>query len=191
MDWLNRNLASARNDASRAAVPPDNTIAYIIMQFCHFCGMQSFVSGPLFQFASLQQAYKTARPEVRPSPLLRCRRQPQPRPGGQRARGAARPCSPPASAATAGPCSPLAPAAASFRRRPRPPAPATASARCRRCCSLSSPSQRRVSARCRRRPSARHFFAAAVPAGGAALAPATATSASALQASKFYSGEPA
>ena len=42
-------------------VPPDSTIAYIIMQFYHFCGMQSFVSGPLFQFASLQQAYKTAR----------------------------------------------------------------------------------------------------------------------------------
>ena len=31
------------------------------------------------------------------------------------------------------------------RRRPRPLAPATASARCRRCCSLSSPSQRSLS----------------------------------------------
>ena len=55
----------------RLPVPPDSTDPYISMQLCHFCGMQSFVSGPLVQFASLQQAYKTAQPEVRPSPPRR------------------------------------------------------------------------------------------------------------------------
>ena len=55
-------------------MPPDSTVAYIIMQVCHFCGIESFISGPLFQYSSLQQAYKTARPEVRPSPPRRCRR---------------------------------------------------------------------------------------------------------------------
>ena len=70
-------------------VPPDSTVAYIIMQFCHFCGMQSFVSGLLF--VSIRLFYsrhtklpgrKCARPcrRRRPRPALavvavvRCRR---------------------------------------------------------------------------------------------------------------------
>ena len=63
--------------------------------------MQSFVLGPLFQFAFLQQAYKTAFSEVRPS-SPRCPHWPLPR-----HRGAARPSSPPA------------PVPASFRGRRR------------------------------------------------------------------------
>ena len=64
-------------------VPPDSTAAYIIMQFCFSVAcnaMHNFVSGPLFQFAALQQAYKTALLDARR------RRQPLPRPGRQRAR---------------------------------------------------------------------------------------------------------
>ena len=30
-------------------MPPYSTVAYIIMQICHFCGMHNFVSGPSFQ----------------------------------------------------------------------------------------------------------------------------------------------
>ena len=79
-----------------------------------------------FNSPLLQQAYKTARPDVCPSPppapaatsFRRHRRRSRPRPRGQRARPRR------------------------HGRRPRPPAPAAASARCRRCCSLSSPSQR-------------------------------------------------
>ena len=71
MDWLNRNLVSARNavSANQSHAP----LQYIIMQFYHFCGTRSFVSDPLVQFAPLQQAYKTARPDTRPSLLRRGR----------------------------------------------------------------------------------------------------------------------
>ena len=62
-----------------------------------------------------------------------------------------------------------------------PPAPATASARCRRCCSLSSPFQRSLSLPSQRSPRRLR--------PSPQVAPATATSASALQVSKFYSGE--
>ena len=57
-------------------------------RFYHFCGMHSFVSGPLFQYVALQQAYSTARPEARPSPPRRFWRpgRPRPRPRGQSAR---------------------------------------------------------------------------------------------------------
>ena len=61
-------------------MPLYRTVAYTIMQFCRFWCMYSFVSGPLFQFAFLQQAYKTARQEGRPSPPRCCRH--LPRPGG-------------------------------------------------------------------------------------------------------------
>ena len=107
------------------------------MQFCHFCGMQSFVSANfqvlyLFQLPLLQQVCKTARQEVCPSQppapaaasFRRHRRRSRPRPGGQR------PSSPP-------------PPAGPSRRRPRPALAVVAVVRCR--C--------RPSARCRRRPS--------------------------------------
>ena len=83
MGW---NLASALNVASSASRQNCCLHSDIIMQFCPFCDNQSFVSGPLFQFASLQQTYKTARQEVRPSPPRRCRRRPRPRPLGECAR---------------------------------------------------------------------------------------------------------
>ena len=166
-------------------VPPDSTLAYIIMQFCHVCGMQSFVSGLLFQFASLrslQQAYKPAQPELQ-------------RPGSAQVPAAALPAPATAtsSAAVAGPCSPRPPAAATGASRGQRSLSPTVTvvyvffaaavpgggarrgqvqrARCRRYC---GPLRRRT-----------------VPTGGARRRAAAATSASALQASKFYSGKTA
>ena len=75
-------------------MPPYSTVAYIIMLFCHFCGMLVSFQVLLFQFAALQQTYKTARLAERQSPPLRCRR--RPRPPGDVPRGAARLSSPPA-----------------------------------------------------------------------------------------------
>ena len=95
MDWLNRNLASARNVASATGpIPPYSTVAYIIMQFCHFCGMHSFVSGPLFQFAALQQ--HTNCPAGR-APVRAVSAAALPAPATSR--GAVRPSSPPAQTA--------------------------------------------------------------------------------------------
>ena len=94
------------------SVPPDSTVAYIVMQFCHFCGMflfRSFISicrftagiqscptrsasGPAAALPAPATATSlgTARPSSPPAPaaasFLRRRRWPRPRPGGQRAR---------------------------------------------------------------------------------------------------------
>ena len=90
-------------------VHPDSTIAFIIMKFCHFCGMQSFVSGSICLFqAGIQNCPGGSTPV--PSAAL-------PAPATATSRGAARP--------------------SSCRRRPRPPArarrPASAAGRgCRR-----------------------------------------------------------
>ena len=92
---MNRNLASARNVASATGpIPPYSTVAYIIMQFCHFCGMHSFVSGPLFQFAALQQ--HTNCPAGR-APVRAVSAAALPAPATSR--GAVRPSSPPAQTA--------------------------------------------------------------------------------------------
>ena len=155
-----------------ASVPPDSTIAYIIMQFCHFCGMQSFVSGPLF--ISIYLFYirhtnlpcrKCARPRRRRRQLLasgatgatprgqrarpRRRRRPRP-PARPRRRLRPRPASGTAGGGhghvQGGNASVLVAGAGHSRclRRPQTPAPAASVAvvRCRR----------RPSARCRRRP---------------------------------------
>ena len=87
------NLASARNVAARASRQYrwlHNHAVLSLLWHALLCRVSFQVtgseSGPLFQFASLQQAYKTALPEVRPSPPWRCQRRPLPCPGGQRAR---------------------------------------------------------------------------------------------------------
>ena len=164
-------------------VPPDSTVSYIVMQFrvCNFCGMQSFVSGPLFQFVSLQQAYKTALPEVRPSPPVRCRHWPG------NGNGHVSGSSVPVLAAGAG-CGQLLPptaAAGASRGQRSLPSPLCTS-------SSPRPSQQLAPAAATSRALVSVavvglFFAAPSPQ----VAPAAATSASALQASKFYSWEAA
>ena len=57
--------------------PPDSTDAYIIMQFCHFCGIQSFVSGPLFISICLFYSRHTKLPGQK---CARPRRRRRPRP---------------------------------------------------------------------------------------------------------------
>ena len=117
-------------------VPPYSISAYIIMQFCHFSGMPSFVSGPLFLFASLQQAYKLpgrkcARPCRSAAGAGHCHV-----PGGSTpvlAAGAGSSQLPaplvPATAISSGAARPsLPPAATSFQRRRRRPASSAACA---------------------------------------------------------------
>ena len=125
-------------------VPPDSTVAYIIMQFCHVCGMQSFGSGPLFQIAALQQAYKTAWPKVRPSPPV----------GRHCAAGAGQ-------GHVQGGRAPVFAAGAGHGQLPAAPAPATATSRgAARPSSLPAPALAVVAV-------VYIFFATAVPAAGA------------------------
>ena len=147
------------------------------MQFCHFCGMHSFVSGPLFQFASLQQAYKTARPNARRWQATAT------------SWGAVRPSSPPRPASCAA-CAghghvpggsaivlAAAPAAASARRRRR----------CVRLLRCSSPRGWHSPRPHPARSSASLLWTSLSMRQSRQVSPAAATSASALRASKFHS----
>ena len=98
----------------------------------HFCGMQSFVSGPLFISIRLFYSRHTKLP------------------------GRSLPGDVPVPAAGAGRGqlpAPPAPVTATSQGAARPSSPlATASARCRRCCSLASQSQRSLSSPSQRSP---------------------------------------
>ena len=155
---MNRNLASTRNVASanrsRASRQHRyNGVAYIIMRFCHFCGMHSFVSGPLLQICRFTAGKQNC-------------------PAGS------------------------APVPAEALRTPATATSRGASRRRRRFVRLF----RRCSPRYRRLPLPRPACSSALllwksssplPSPHWQVAPAAATPVSALQASKFYSGEAA
>ena len=172
-----------------------------IMQLCHFCGMHSlfqvlYCKWQLYKRHTKLPGRKCARPPQR------CGSRPQPRPGPFRGASAlvqavltagagrgqlpAPPAQATATATSQGAARPSSPQA-----RPRPPALAAASTHRRRHCV-------RLLRRCRprrRRPPWPHparslaslFWTASSPLQSPQVAPAAATSASALQASKYYS----
>ena len=103
MNWLNLNLL---RPGWLLPLPPDSTVAYIIMQFRNFCGMQRFVSGPLFtSISSFTAGLQNCPAGSVPVPAAGASRDQVPAPPAPvtaTSQGAARPSSPPAPAIAAG-----------------------------------------------------------------------------------------
>ena len=166
------------------------------MRFCHFCGMHSFVSGPLLQICRFTAGKQNCPAGSAPVPAEALRT-----PATATSRGAARNSSPPVPAAASflrrrrhvpGGSAPILAAGAARRRWPRPAlagvavvyvffnaaVPAGGA-----CCPVLRPRPARSSASL--------LWTSSSPRPSPQVAPAAATSASALQASKLYSGEAA